>query len=106
QKILGRGGGDGALQGSRERVQAQPTLQELRTLVALLVGEPVKEQRDAGIVHHFRPGDIDVPRNRVAEIKGEKAQVVVNAERVAVVFDVAADLQVASGIEHRPRGRG
>ena len=73
---------------------------------ALLIRKPVDQQRHAGFVHQLHARHVDVPRNRIAEIEREKVQVIVGVQRVAVVFDVAADLQMPAAIEQRPGWRG
>src|SRR5690242_15625764 len=81
-------------------------LKELESLVALIVWKSIAKKRDAGFIQNAYARHVHLPLARVAEIKREEVQVIVDTPGVAVVFDIALDDQRVPCIEHRPRWSG
>src|SRR5207244_1260420 len=97
---------DGASQGGFERAPAYAALEQLEGLITLVEAEPVDQQLDVQAIQKLDAGVVHLARHRDAQIKREKIEVVVGTQRVTVVLDVAADLQMPAGIEQRPRRYG
>jgi len=53
-----------------------------------------------GFIEDFDAGHIGMTGARVAEIEREEVKVIVDTERVAVIFGIATDQQVLSTVEH------
>ena len=93
------------LQPFTQRFQAHAALKELKCLVAFFDREAVDQQRHALFVQQFSAGHIGPFLARIIAIQRKEIEIVELAQRVAIIFGVAVNLQMMTRVEHRPGRR-
>ena len=80
-------------------------LVQLKALEGILDGEIVDQQRGSELIQNLHARHIHTVRQRIAEIEREEIEVIVDVIGVAVELRIAANLEVASGVQQGPGGR-
>src|SRR5262249_12992438 len=83
-------------QAGGQRLPAYTMREKLEALIPLVLGKSVHDHRNSNAIQRLHRRHILLLGERVAKIEGEKIQVIIRSQRIAVEFHVAANDRIAA----------
>src|SRR6185369_8129754 len=102
EELLDGTRGETFAQSTLQRVPTHAALEQLESLVPLLVGKSVEQQWNADAVQDLYGRHIDTLGPCVIDVEREEVQIVVGAQGIAVILGISMNFSMTASVEQLP----